>query len=174
VRVMGSGGEYDIDPTFFYVYYKVPSASERGKVLRINLNDDEYLPSSYFFSPSLLPIDNKLWLQGLKGVTHIPGFFFYGGNTNFIKGTGTENPISIDWTDSNYMFGFVALFTTVEHCRTYKDKAEVDFGEGFTDFHTRLPQVSGIRMKTEIVGVRSPSLMTIADRDDEDYAKFRR
>jgi len=54
----------------------------------------------------------------------------YGGSANFIKGTGTQNTVTIDWShETGKYFGFMAVWSNSQTCQTQSDKNDLDFGD---------------------------------------------
>ena len=50
-------------------------------------------------------------------------YFLYVGKTNFMEDVSALVDVDIDWTDSDYQYGFFEVYTSSEHCSLPSERA---------------------------------------------------
>ena len=55
-------------------------------------------------------------------------YLLFGGKANYMRGTGDQLSIIIDWTGKDAFFGFFMVWTPDDHCLTSDDRLVLDYG----------------------------------------------
>lgn len=97
VDVMRVGTRPDDDVNDIIVYYRVPSVSNRGSVLITNMKDSTFA-QTYYFQPEPLEISGKMQEQYLLEFAQDDDYLLFGGKANYLRGTGDQLAIIVDWT----------------------------------------------------------------------------
>ena len=131
VELIGVSSEWKTSPYSVFVYYKIPSENGRAKLMT-TLMDTSKKTTMYYFTPKLGQQDGYVQFQEIYrfGVDGL--YYLYAGTTNFIVGTGTQNTVGVDWSQSaGRKFGFMMVWSHNAICRTTADNDNLDFGEAF-------------------------------------------
>ena len=75
-------------------------------------------------------------------------YLMFGGKANYLRGTGDQLTIIVDWTGKEAYFGFFMVWTAEDHCLTSDDRIVMDYGPNFPIYYEELEQVNYLRMKT--------------------------
>ena len=82
----------------------------------------------------------------------------FGGKANYMRGTGDQLNVIIDWTNKDYYFGFFMVWTSDDHCQTAEDRAIMTYGLFFPSYLSVLEKVNYLKMKTLAESSREPTL----------------
>lgn len=96
------------------------------------LMDTSTKVTTYYFTPKLGLSEGYIQFQNLYHFGADGLYYLYAGTTNFIVGTGTQNTIGVDWTQTpGKNFGFMMVWSHSAVCRTQADNDALTFGELF-------------------------------------------
>ena len=97
-------------------------------------------------------------------------YLLFGGKANYLRGTGDQLTIIVDWTKKDAYFGFFMVWTPEDHCLTSDDRIVMDYGPNFPIFYEELEKINYLRMKTATFPAATPEeTLTQVDMDDDDY-----
>jgi len=84
---MSVGSQPDEDVNDIVVYYRVPSISNRGKVLITNMKDNTGV-TTYYFQPEQLEISGNYQDVQLLDFAQDDDYLLFAGKANYLRGTG--------------------------------------------------------------------------------------
>ena len=90
-------------------YVEEGETAEVGRVLRVNLQDDEQAQQYSFMSDLDTFLDNPIERKITK-VKHEDDYFLFAGTTNYLEGVSDIADLDINWTKSNKQFGFFDVY----------------------------------------------------------------
>ena len=97
-------------------------------------------------------------------------YMLFGGKANYLRGTGDQLTIIIDWTKKDAYFGFFMVWTAEDRCLTSDDRIVMDYGPDFGIVYPEIEKVEYLRLKTVKSPLTKPEdLLSQVDMDDEDY-----
>ena len=169
VDVMQVGVRPDDDINDIIVYYRVPQVSNRGLVLITNMKTNTGV-ETYYFQPEQLEISGNMQEQFIMEFGKDEDYLLFGGKANYLRGTGDQLTIIVDWTKKDAYFGFFMVWTPEDHCLTSDDRIVMDYGPDFGILYPEIDKVEYLRLKTVESALRKPDeQLTTVDMDDEDY-----
>ena len=83
-------------------------------------------------------------------------YMLFGGKANYLRGTGDQLTIIVDWTKKDAYFGFFMVWTPEDHCLTSDDRIVMDYGPNFPIFYEELEKINYLRMKTATFPAATP------------------
>ena len=148
IEIMGVSTNPDEDVNEILVYYTVrASGSNRGQVLITNMKDNRGV-NTYYFQPEQLEISGNQQEMFLMEFAREDDYFLFGGKANYLRGTGDQLSIIIDWTTKDAYFGFFMVWTAADHCQTPDDRIVLDYGPTYPTDYEEIEQVNYLRIKT--------------------------
>ena len=74
-------------------------------------------------------------------------YLLFGGKANYLRGTGDQLSIIIDWTGKDAFFGYFMVWTDTDHCLTPDDRIVLDYGPTFPNNWPVIEKVNYLRVK---------------------------
>lgn len=131
ITILGIKSNFAVSPYLVFLIYMVNGEYGRVKVMTTQM-DTSTNSKTYYVTPAMGLIKGFIQSQQIFSVDMTGSYFMYGGSTNFIQGTGTQNAVVIDYSrDTNKSFGFMMVWSADPTCRTQTDKDALTFGEQF-------------------------------------------
>ena len=103
----------------YITYLQRNQGSYVGKVLYADLLDETGKNNRlYDFTDTLTKFAGNSVKRSMLGLRVEEDHFYYSGSTNYVQAFDKFENDAIDWTSTAYQYGFLAMFTSDEHCNT--------------------------------------------------------
>ena len=63
IKIWGAGTDWSTSKWTVFVYYSTSGSNDRGKILKVQMDDLTKDVFTYYFMPEINPIDNKPWIN---------------------------------------------------------------------------------------------------------------